>query len=172
MVLYCTGGIARLFCMRVNHTTVYCVLVRQRYYTQQMRPVVLFLKKRCVKTQPDLRLTWGFVHGCYFQNIGQKRAGANFLSKSGNLKSKKCTKSASPQIANSQIFIIISQIVNPSKNTLQLCFKKVLKYMYTCMCKNNKYAYLGTCGSFKSTKRLGPQIANPQNVPFAEGPQI
>jgi hypothetical protein len=35
--------------------------------------------------------------------------------------------------------------------------------------------YLRTCGSFKSTnrkKRMGPQMANPQRVTFAEGPQI
>jgi|LakMenEpi03Aug12_release.lakeMendotaPanAssembly.Ray.scaffolds.fasta_scaffold3004230_1 hypothetical protein len=34
--------------------------------------------------------------------------------------------------------------------------------------------YLRTCGSFKSAnhkKRLGPQIANTQDVTFAEGPK-
>ncbi len=48
-----------------------------------------------------------------------------------------------------------------------------LEHYICCICLE-KNIYLRTSGSFKSAnqKRFGPQIANPQIVTFAEGPQI
>ncbi len=128
-----------------------------------MRPVVDFLKKCFVinSAWPEFHLR--FFPWLLLSKYWQRWAGKHF-SQSANRKSQigrflgvLVRKSQIPQI-----FIINSQIVNPSKNTLQLCLKKVLNYMYTCSCKDNKCGYLRTCGSFKSTERLGPQIANPQ----------
>jgi hypothetical protein len=87
---------------------------------------------------------------------------------------RKLLRSASPQIANPQLFVFTNYCKTQSQNSPKIClfkmisgFCKNLNYSVICYtCKENKYVF----ANYK--KGLGPKIANLQTATFAEGSQI
>jgi hypothetical protein len=99
----------------------------------------------------------------------------------------KFLRCGSPQIENPQFFMIYSQseILKFLQNSAQLCLKTVLKVAFLkrflfctlkesiicyVICKEKMYVFADLRPQI--TKRLGPQIANPQSATFAESLQI
>jgi hypothetical protein len=67
------------------------------------------------------------------------------------------------QTRSKVVFLMIFDWVQILKRTLYVINAKRKKYVF---------ADLWKFWVYKSQKRLGPQIANPQSVAIAEGPQI